>query len=90
MRLRAQVRVADELELSPDPMLTPWAWSNWTRVMLGNEEVTIDFAILDPLDEDQGALIARITLPPGAGFDLRDALIEEMGKYTERGRPPLE
>jgi hypothetical protein len=68
----------------------PAPWSNWTRVLLGREEVTIDFAMLDPLDPSEGALIARIILPPGAAYDLRDALVAVMGEYTERGQPPLD
>lgn len=71
-------------------MLDAGAWSNWTRVLLGKEEVTIDFAIQDPIEPNRGSLVARVTLPPGPAFDLRDALIEVMQSYTERGQPPLE
>jgi hypothetical protein len=82
--------VDDEIEFTPDPMLGPRIWANWTRVILGKEEVTIDFAVIDPLDSEQGSLVARIVLTAGASYDLRDLLVEEMRRYTERGRPPLE
>ena len=45
---------------------------------------------MDPLDRDQGTLIARVTLPPGTAYDLRDALIEVTQSYTERGQPPFD
>ncbi|MSO42486.1 MAG: DUF3467 domain-containing protein [Solirubrobacterales bacterium] len=75
----------DEAILDPDP--GPGSWSNWSRVALGHEEVTIDFAAVDPFDETRAQTVARIVIPPGAGFELRDALISALEGYTERGRP---
>lgn len=75
--------MAEEIELTPDPRFGVGTWSNWTRVLPGKEEITIDFAVRDPLEPGRGALIARISLPLGAAFNLRDALIEVMPKYTD-------
>ena len=71
-------------------MLNPSAWSNWTRVVLGKEEVAIDFAALDSGGSGQGILLAQLVLPPDAALDLRDALIEVTEEYTGRGKHPLE
>jgi hypothetical protein len=82
--------VSDELELTPHPLLNPGAWSNWTHVVLGKEEVTIDFAILEVGDPARGTLLARLVLSPDAAFELRDELVEAMAAYTDRGQHPLE
>ena len=81
--------MAEELDLTPDPMFAAGTWANWTRVILGREEVTIDFAIQDPVEPGSGTLMVRVTLPPGAAYELRDQLVRAMQEYNERGQPPL-
>jgi hypothetical protein len=80
--------VAQEIEFTPDPTLGLGTWSNAFRVMLGTQQVTIDFAVRDPLDAGRADLIVRVNLPTGTAFDLRDELINVMQEYSERGQPP--
>lgn len=80
----------DELELTPHPMLNPGAWSNWTHVVRGKEEVTLDFAIIETGDSGRGVLLAQLVVPPRVAFSLRDDLVYAMAVYTDRGQHPLE
>ena len=54
----------EEYELAPDPMLGAGTWSNQVRVMLGREELVIDFIVADPV-EPRAAIVARIAISPG-------------------------
>lgn len=79
--------MADEIELTPDPMLGVGTWSNWTRVLRGTEQVTIDFAVRDPLEPSYGTLVVRVNLSLGAAYDLRDTLTQVMRSYTDPDHP---
>lgn len=79
----------EDLELSYDPMLGAGTWSNLTRVVVGPEQVTIDFIVIDPVEPGSGFVAARVALTPGAAFKLRDTLVEQLGRYTG-DNPPRE
>ena len=69
-----------------DHSLLLGVWTNGAKLVLGRDEITIDF-VRDVPELPSRVLVARILTTPRAAFDLRDKLDEVLRSYTDRSMP---
>jgi hypothetical protein len=78
----------DELEITIDARRFAGVWANAVRVNGSNDEITIDFARLDPV-EPRGIVVSRVTCSPQFLRTLMDEL-ERVWQHWMWGSSPPE